>query len=799
MISYFADILQRARTVESDVEARVVLMSGLRQLLQVVAYGLVDWIATRGPDPETQPPRSVVDALHAPTDGTLVEAVDALLVAAEQNGWSGIYKIGSTQLPDSSECNKLCVDYPTNVLGLLQSMVAMRNDGGEGHGLPGGYNRKLECEALELLLNAFEPVLPIGNDNSMRIGPHTCEIDIRTIRVHRGRPALIRKIQEVNSATVRVRAQAYTSSGGVDKFTYEATNVFSKFQSGSLASLKSYDNSWSPLYYLPDRVTDTFTGRDAERAALLEWLDDQESRSCLVYGDGGVGKTTLVVEVIHQLLDEEVSTSWKPRVISFYTAKRTQFGIDGLTPVGAGRPHLMDLLVHLHILFFAKYPEKQFYKYSIGEAAQILQTRMKEELGIGKGDHLIIIDNAETLIESTNDREELGRQLKDISRRVGRVLITSRRRELLGAEPVEIKPLSSVDAIHFLRKRGSDKLSIQAIKRATDQQLYGIVEVLERRPIVLQAFLNALCDPATDTLEKAKVRVASMLRRDLGEFLFSDAWTRLHKDVRKLLVLMSRIADVHDAQSFRICSDICNVAVHDAEKALVESNGIASVVYIDGALQVAFSKNFIDFCKDQSGASDAEVQRARQRYGQFLARASKFSGDRVAEAFRTPVARAAHRAKQDGDFEGARDLYAQAVLADSTNGWLFDRYAYFFFHDLRDNDAALHQARRATELLPTEGEVWFTRGLIEARLGDFRAAESSLAKARQLGISDIRCALQLAWAYLKAKPRPQLDLAAQQLHFLDVRTAPLSVNDRSRVETAHIRERFEFLRGRYQR
>lgn len=109
----------------------------------------------------------------------------------------------------------------------------------------------------------------------------------------------------------------------------------------------------------------------------------------------------------------------------------------------------------------------------------------------------------------------------------------------------------------------------------------------------------------------------------------------------------------------------------------------------------------------------------------------------------------------------------------------------------------MHQARRATELLPGEGEVWFTRGLIEARLGDFRGAESSLAKARQFGVSDVRCAMQLAWGYLKAKPRPQLDLAAQQLHFLDVRTAPMSIGSRDRVEVNHIRERFEFLKKRF--
>lgn len=796
MFSYFQDILRRAQIARADAEARIIVLSGVRQLLQVVAYGLLDWLATRSPEPDTQPPNNVLDALHTPTDGVLVEAVDALLIAAEQNGWTGAYRVGTLPVPETGGCAELCSDFPATTLGLLQAIVALRNDGGEGHGLPGGYRRSLECAAFNAVLSAFRSVLPVCEANTARIGPKGCEVDLRTMQVRGGRPVLIRKLQEVNSATVRVRAQAYTSSGDVEKFTYEAANVFSRFNGESLPTFKTYDNTWSPLYYLPDRVTDTFAGREAERAALLEWLADYESRSCLVYGDGGVGKTTLVVEVLHELLDEDVENEWKPKIISFYTAKRTQFGIEGVTPIGAGRPHLMDLLAHLHILLFAKHPDKSFYKRSVAEASQMLQARMRQDLNIERSDHLIIVDNAETLIESTNDRDELGKQLKEISRRVGRVLITSRRRELLGAEPIEIKSLSSIDSIGFLRKRGADKLNIDAIKRANDKELFNVVDVLERRPIVLQAFMSALCDPATGTLDKAKAKVVNMLRRDLGEFLFSDAWTRLPSEMRHLLVVMSRIADVHDGQSFRICADVCGVAVHDAEKALVESSGIASVVYIDGALQVAFSRNFIDFCKEQPGASEDAVQRARRLYGQFLARASKFSGDRVAEAFRTPVARAAHRAKQDGDLDGAGALYAQAALADSGNGWLFDRYAYFFFHDLRDNRAALHQARRATELLPNEGEVWFTRGLIEGRLGDFRAAESSLAKARQLGISDVRCAIQLAWGYLKARPRPQMDLAKQQLHFIDVRTSALPANDRVRVEAAHVRERFQYLERR---
>jgi len=77
----------------------VLLIAGVRHLMQVVAYGLLEWVATRSPrPPEIQPTASISDALHARTDGSLVEAVDALLIAAEQNGWSGAYRIGGIGL-----------------------------------------------------------------------------------------------------------------------------------------------------------------------------------------------------------------------------------------------------------------------------------------------------------------------------------------------------------------------------------------------------------------------------------------------------------------------------------------------------------------------------------------------------------------------------------------------------------------------------------------------------------------------------------------------------------------------------
>lgn len=761
-------------------------------------YGLLEWIAARVPEPETQPPRQTIADLQAPSDGALVEALESLLISAEQNGWTGAYRPLIREVGESDGCLALCADYSSDLAGLLRAMVAMRNDGGEGHGLPGGYRRSDEEAAFRFVLESLDEIIPRTNGEVIEVGPPGLGVTVRMLRSFSGNPCLVRKIKQVNSSTIRVQAKYYNQEGSLEGISYEAWNPFSRFVGHSLPILSEYDNSWKPMCYLPERVTDTFVGRDEERGEIVEWLDDVDQRACLVFGDGGVGKTTLVIETLHRVLEEDVLLSWKPKLITFYTAKRLQFGVEGLAPVGAGRPHLMDLLAHLHVLMTGSHPSKDFYRLGAVGGASRLQEIMTDSLGLNRREHLIVVDNAETLIESDEEREALGRELKEVARRVGRVLITSRRREILGADPVELRELPKVDAVRFLKTRGGEKLGIRAIKRSKDVELLSVVEDLECRPIVLDAFLNALTDPLFATLEKAKKKVLGLLQKDLGTFLFSDAWSRLSKEVRKLLLLMTRVADVHDSQSFRICCDISQVGVQDAEKALEESGGIASIIRIGGDIQISFSKNFLDFCRGREGVSAEQVRQAHNRYSQFVTRTRTFSGDRILEAFRIPVAKAAHRAAGEGDFEEARQLYEQAILSDSANGLLFDRYAFFLFSKLHYNEAALHQSKRATSLLPSSAECWFTRGIIEGRLGDSRAAESSLEKAETLGVSRVRCSLQRTWAYLKSKPKPQVALAEKELSVLEALCGSSPANSRDRIEIRNLRERLAYItrRGR---
>lgn len=767
--------------------------------MQQICFGLFEWIGSRAPSGDVQVSSDLIDAMRAPSDGQLVTCLEELLVVCEQLGWTGASRCLVAPLPEKNPCLALCDASQATVTALLRGLVDLRNNGAEGHGLVGGFNPDVELSALDVLISVLGSLLPKISNGSLYVGPAGHEAPLQFLRLQGGVPILIRKIQLLQGHSVRVTAQCI-ENGDLQTFRFEAKDPFSNVAAVRFPTLVEWENSWRPRCYLPSKTTDCFTGRNQEISVLNDWMDDVvDSRICMVYGDGGLGKTTLVLEYLHNYLDELVDVEWKPKVIVFYTAKRTVWDINGLRQASSGTPYALDLLIKLHAYLLGVWPKLNFYKMNVQQACTLLQQLIIKNLALTRNDILVVVDNTETLISTDADRAAIASDLSRIGKHIGRLIITSRRRELVQSTPVPLNDLNQIESITFLRRKGWEKLRAKAIRDSSDSVLWETIQDMDRRPIVLEAFVSALSNPATSTLASAKDKVVGMLRKDLGQFLFADAWARFNVDIRALLLLMARTADVHDAQLLKFCCEAAGVSIQSAEAAFDESGGIASTMVTDDGLQIAFSKSFLKFADNKSvpksggeWPKDSDVQAILNRYSTFLKNANRFSGDRVLEAFRSPIAKAAHRARREGDLEEAKALFEQALLADSTNGLLFDRYAYMLLHDYRDYKGALHHAKRAVALASEDGEVWLTKGSVEARQGDLRAAETSLNKAAQLGIAEHRVLVQKSWAYLKTIPA-QLGLARQALSRLKLLAVSGESVQRSVSEINAIAARLDHL------
>jgi hypothetical protein len=264
-------------------------------------------------------------------------------------GWTGLGKCLWQPIPATAPCTRLSRSANPNMEMVLVGFIALRNDGVEGHGIPGDYDIDAEINAVEMALSRLSPILPaIDADSEALIlsiaGARPYRL--QTLRCSNQRLICYRKLQKTNNGRCSVRAQIQIDLFTREDFVYETIDVFSEVERQSLptyAITRTYNPEWSPFTLLSERITEYFTGRSGDIAELENWINDTESRACLLFGDGGIGKTTLAVEFVHRLLEGKTKTNWRPEMLTFYTAKQTRWGLKGMEVIRAREVGIADV------------------------------------------------------------------------------------------------------------------------------------------------------------------------------------------------------------------------------------------------------------------------------------------------------------------------------------------------------------------------------------------------------------------------------------------------------------------------
>ena len=759
MFEIYTKELNIARAQGSPAEALSYLSSIIRSLLQALALSSIEVTVQATPVADDEGSlKQFIDRFSQPSDGLPVEVLDHLVPRIRSLVFRGFLQ-GWYEKTDGSE---------KSIVEALTEWVEFRNKR-PGHGvldLPTTILWAQRTEDLiQRILDAAKDTLPQRHNSGLiaKFGDIVATVTLPLI---------------VDSSAIVVSRVG--SRGGVWKLQgqilswSDARDVTLDLGSSHIFLSEYRPNDrfkWSEvpcgsgskllLNNIPVRQTSTFVGRKKELDKLTEWLESiADSRACLVFGDGGFGKTTLVLEFFNQLIESGPNNPGTPlpSIISFYTAKRTKWTEEGLVHFkgisDAMEDSVRELMYCLHPVL-----GKEWYKLEGRALLEKAATDLSKE-GFTRDDVLLIVDNTETLATSAADAETLADFMSRLARRVGRVVITSRRRELLAAEPIAVSQLSPEEALTLLRRLGTE-YGAKSVVQASEPKLRRAGEQLMYKPLLIDTLVRYIARSSTG-IQEGLDQILRKTSDELLEFLYEDAWLRMNGLVQEVFIVLSSLATPPDSKSV---GDVCReVGVSHSEFQASLAETYFATITDRGDLYdleiVDLAKDFFRQKKRRANAQDV------QRFDTIAFTVDKLAAarhevdqayrtDRVADAYRSDYAKAAKLAIMRKDYKAATENFDLAVLEEPLNAALHERIASFFLRNLGKTELALPFASKATELDPHSADAWLTLGLVKFQFGDLDGGDIAMDNAMKQGKPESLCALRKAIArYHAARLEP---------------------------------------------
>ncbi|MCO7262929.1 AAA family ATPase [Dickeya zeae] len=544
------------------------------------------------------------------------------------------------------------------------------------------------------------------------------------------------------------------------------------------------DNSF--CHNIPKRQTTNFVGRQPEIEILKEWMCDFDYRSCIIYGDGGFGKTTFLLEFFNSLFEGEISLNIKiPFIISYYTAKMTRWGSEGLIYY-KGVSSLVEDALREVLYAIEERLDKGWFESSGRSLVNKIESELSKQ-GMSRDDVLIIIDNAETLASTKDEINDLGQFLELISKKVGRLIITSRRKEFLAAKPIPISSLTEADSLSLLRKSALE-YGAKAISQSGDSGLKKILRTLHYKPLLIDSLVRYI-SRAQCSIDDAIEQVYKKSSDELLEFLYEDAWIRIgesDQDVFMVLVTLSCPID-----SFSVGYTCQELEIQHAEfQSSLDETYFVNLTNYGNRYEIEIIELAKKFFYSQKNKLSSERLEKINRVAELVNRRAlekaeiekAYKDDRVTEAYRTEYAKAAKISVDRNRINDAIDNYEYALIEDPVNSYLFERYAFFLISKTSNKDKAKELILKALDIDPNNPEALLTGAIIFYRFLDLEKGDELILKAEKNGKPHSYCYVRKAMSrYHKARKEDDkmkaLKYLDEAVQFINIADDSLSKND----------------------
>ncbi|MCX5541490.1 hypothetical protein M3A49_18625 [Paraburkholderia sp. CNPSo 3076] len=758
-----------AEQLTSSSEKFNYLCSVLRSLFQVAAVTALEIIRELTPDAvDNAALGAFAKRFNQPTDGLPVEILD-VATPAIRSYVARAYHTGWFER-DPAYGNTLAAE--------ALAWVTFRNKK-PAHGVLSKADIDEWAPKLSVLLrrslNCFGETLPrVIDANALKADIGSSELLVKTPLLRGGSPVVISGV-ETRKGIWKLEGQTLAWDKS-DSFTVDLPegSVFEELESNfpskfNVIELDFGGGRHSVFSNVPVRQTSIFEGRSKELSTLTEWINEpEESRFCLIFGDGGIGKTTLALEFLNRILDgDEVLTAKPPSVISYYSAKMTRWTDQGVIHLRGISDAMEDCVREL---LFCLYPvlAKDYYKLTGVALVDRVAAEFAEQ-GFKRDDILLVLDNTETLATSQGEVDDFGAFLKQIGRRLGRVLITSRRREFVAFEPLQISSLSDGECTSLMR-RLADEYNATAIKQAGEATLRRAANQLANKPLLVDTLVKYLARSPVG-INQAIEQVFRKTNDQLLEFLYDDAWLRINELQQNVFLVLVSAAVPLDSLCVADACALVGIQHVEFQKGLDETYFAMVTDYGDRYdLQIVeLAGRF--FQKHLQKRGDGDRRRIKDFARKVDSQATRryrvdqtYRQDRVAEAFRSQFAKAAKIATEQGDLRAAEENFKLAIEEEPMNAALHDRFAWFLLNRCQRPEDARQLAEQAVKLDSHNADASLTLALCWYRLGELSKGDDSIEAARKKGKPQSLCLLRMAIArYHAVKKSPYGKDATERL------------------------------------
>lgn len=281
--------------------------------------------------------------------------------------------------------------------------------------------------------------------------------------------------------------------------------------------------------------TESLIGRIAYLEKIIYSLEHQRQHVITLTGIGGVGKSSLAYYVCKKL---QINSSFEYIIwISAKDSRLTTNGVEKIIPELKNLDDLFErILVRTNLM-----PKGEFADLSSKEK----QESVNDYLSMAK--FLIVIDNLET-VEFT---EQIERFIENIPS-PSKVLITTRKADIVGEMRININKMDKDEAIKLLREEAKI-FEAKELQNATDTQLFSLIDKFGYIPLAL-SFLVSLSVEGF-SLGAIVKKISNIEEAGIIDFCFKEVYEKLSELSKK--IFLSLIVLSHEDRSEQIIRELC--------------------------------------------------------------------------------------------------------------------------------------------------------------------------------------------------------------------------------------------------